>query len=287
MTIYNISIITSTGFPFFHKEIKKSPDGIKLFQRFFDFTEILNNSFSPGVETAFELNAGLISALFGFAKNLNKQLKVLEFKSSNRESTNEILQNKRNYKGDALITVQTETYLLHKAIKEKINLIYNLIIQNKIPLENSEILTEEEEEKIIDILLDNSARNKIYSKQIQIEIQAEKYLKEMEQYGLFNIVITSSDLSPIAIFGSKYTFKDIEIILRNLGEITEIEPFEWIFRQSFYKKDLAWVYLVNSGIGLSIEGLFEPFYYLLLTNFDSYLGEFPRTLTDCFNDIIS
>ncbi len=39
MTIYNISIITSTGFPYYEKKIKNLPKGIKLFQRFFDFTE--------------------------------------------------------------------------------------------------------------------------------------------------------------------------------------------------------------------------------------------------------
>ena len=68
MTIYNLSIITSTGFPYYHKDIKKLPDGIKLYQRFFDFTEIIDKPINPH-DASFELNAGLVSALFGFAKN--------------------------------------------------------------------------------------------------------------------------------------------------------------------------------------------------------------------------
>ena len=108
----------------------------------------------------------------------------------------------------------------------------------------------------------------------------------MGRYGLFNIVITSFDLSPIAVFGDKHTINDIELILRNLGEIPEIEPLEWKFRQSFYKEDQAWVYLINSSIGVTVEGLFEPYFYLLFTSSDSYLGEFPAKLANSFNNIL-
>ena len=287
MTIYNISIITSTGYPYYYKDIKKDlPKGIKLYQRFFDFTENLvcdENEFST---PPFELIAGLSSALFGFAKNLDKEIKTLEFKSLTRESGEKILEEKKRYKGDALITTQTETYLLHKSVREKIELIYKLIVAGKIPLENSDVLNEDEENKIIDILKDSASRNRVYKNQVEIQIQADKFLEDMERYGLFNIVITTFDLSPIAVYGDKYTFNDIELILRNLGEIPEIEPLEWKFRQSFYKNDQAWVYLINSSIGISVEGLFEPYFYLLFTRADSYLGEFPAKLTNLFNNIL-
>ena len=93
-------------------------------------------------------------------------------------------------------------------------------------------------------------------------------------------------LSPIAVFGDKYTINDIEIILRNLGEIPQIDPLEWKFRQSFYKENQIWVYLINSSVGVTVEGLFEPYFYLLFTASDSYLGEFPGKLTNEFNDIL-
>lgn len=285
MTIYNISIITSTGFPYYHKDIKKLPDGIKLYQRFFDFTEIVDKPINPH-DACFELNAGLVSALFGFAKNLDKEIKTLEFKSLTRENGEKALDEKKEYKGDALITAQTETYLLHKSVKEKVDFIYNSIISHKIPLEDSEMINEDEEKKIIDILIDTDARNRVYDNQIEIQLLAAKFLEEMERYGLFNIIITSFDLSPIAIFGDKYTFQDIEIILRNLGDIPEIDAFEWKHRQGFYEGTQVWVYLINSGIGVSVENLFEPYFYLLITGPESYLAEFPAKLTREFNQIL-
>ena len=286
MTIYNISVITSTGYPYYHKEIKATPKGVKLYQRFFDFTESLIISQDPTCLPSFELNAGLISALFGFAKNLDKEITTLEFKSLTPESGEAILEEKKRYKGDALITAQTETYLLHKSVKDKVNLIYNLIISDKIPFEDADTINDDEEKKITDILTDDSARARVYDNQMKLHLQADKYLNEMERYGLFNIVVTSFDLSPIAVFGDKYTINDIEIILRNLGEIPDIQPLEWKFRQSFYKENQAWVYLINSNTGVTVEGLFEPYFYLLFTGSDSYLGEFPGKLTNEFNSIL-
>jgi len=286
MTIYNISIITSTGFPYYYKEIKATPKNIKLYQRFFDFTESFVSDENEFSTPPFELIAGLSSALFGFAKNLDKEIKTLEFKSLTRESGEKILEEKKKYKGDALITAQTETYLLHKSVREKIELIYKLIVAGKIPLENQETINEDEEKKIIDILTNEAARSRVYENQVEIQIHADKFLDEMERYGLFNIVITSFDLSPIAIFGDKYTFNDIEIILRNLGEIPQIDPLEWKFRQSFYKEDQAWVYLINSSVGVTVENLFEPYFYLLFTSSESYLGEFPAKLANDFNNIL-
>lgn len=285
MTIYSISIITSTGFPYYHKDIRDLPDGIKLYQRFFDFTENTNIPYNPS-DTAFELNAGLVSALFGFAKNLNKEIRTLEFKSLNRENDEKFLEEKKKYKGLALITAQTETYLLHKSVKEKIDLIYNSIISHKIPLDSAEIINEDEEKKIIDILTDTSARNRVYDNQKDIQILANKLLTETGKYGLFNIVITSFDLSPITVLGEKYTFKEIEVILRNMGDIPNIRPMEWEYRQSFYKDNQVWVYLINSAIGVTVDGLFEPYFYLLFTDFESYLGEFPGKLATSFNYIL-
>jgi hypothetical protein len=45
--------------------------------------------------------------------------------------------------------------------------------------------------------------------------------------------------------------------------------------------------LINSGIGIKVKGLFESYYYLLITEPNSYLGEFPKKLTVEFNDILS
>jgi hypothetical protein len=39
MTFYEFSIITNTGFPYFHLNVKDPPKNVKLFLRFFDFSE--------------------------------------------------------------------------------------------------------------------------------------------------------------------------------------------------------------------------------------------------------
>ena len=288
MTIYSISIITSTGFPYYHKKFKNLPEGIKLYQRFFDFTEELyreHDLLDP--TSSFELNAGLISALFEFAKNIDKKILTLEFKSL-KKNTNleEGAQEIRKYQGDALITMQTETYLLHKSIKQKINLLYNTIISPKIPLETAYSITNEEEKIISDILTDNKAKEHVLKNQKELKNLSKSLLDEMGKYGLYNIVITSFDLSPLIVLGDKFTLEDIEVILRNLGDIPDIDPLEWKFRQSFYKDGQIWVYLINSGVGITEEGLFEPYFYLLFAASESYFGDFPGKLTAKFNTIL-
>ncbi len=231
----------------------------------------------------FELNAGLISALFEFAKNMDKKIKTLEFKSF--KDNNRQREDEKKYKGKVLITTQTETYLLHKSIREKINLIYNTIISSKIPLESADKINNKEKQGIIEILTDAAARTRVLNNQSEIRVLANNFLEEMGKYGLYSIVITSFDLSPIIVFG-KYSFKDIEIILRNIGEIPGIDPMEWKYRQSFYNKNQVWVYIINSSIGVTVESLFEPYFYLLFADAQSYLGEFPLKLTTRFNLVL-
>ncbi len=288
MTIYNISIITSTGFPYFHKKLKNLPEGIKLYQRFFDFTEERyrdHDLLDP--TSSFELNAGLVSALFEFAKNIDKKILTLEFKSLKQSNKpQQSSQEAKKYTGDALITMQTETYLLHKSIKQKINLVYNIIISSKIPLETAYSISNEEEQKITEILTDLKAKNHVLKNQNELEKLSNSLIDEMSKYGLYNIVITSFDLSPIIVLGDKFSFEDIEGILRNLREIPDIDPMEWKFRQSFYKDSQIWVYIINSGVGVTVEGMFEPYFYLLFAASESYFGDFPGKLTVKFNGII-
>ncbi len=287
MTIYNISVITSTGYPFFYKKIRNLPEGINLFQRFFDFTEDLDRSHEPLDHiSSFELNAGLISALFEFAKNIDKKIITLEFKSLNGNNNKIPTSQKKKYKGDALITAQTETYLLHKSVKQKIKLIYNSIISSKIPLETAEIISDDEDKRIMDILNDQKARNKVKKNQKKLKNLANRYIEDTGRYGLYNVVITSFDLSPIIVIGEKYSFEEIEVILRNIGEIPHINPMKWKLRQSFINEKQVWIFLVNSGVGVTIEGLFEPYFYLLITDLKADLGESYNALTRELNLIL-
>ncbi len=282
MTFYELSVITNTGFPYYNLKLKSPPSGVNLYLRFFDFCH--SNS-DPNINldpiSLFELNAGLVSALYEFARSIDKKIENLEFKANKKGASN-----KTNYKGDVIITTQTEPYLLHKSVREKIKLIYNSVISPKIPLDSALEILQNEEDKILDILTDSEARNRIKKHKKEINQLANDFLTEMNSYGLHGICITCFDLSPITVYGKKYSLNDVEAILRKIGVIPEILPLEWIYRQSYISDEQIWVYLIKSGVGPTIHGLFEPYFYLLFADPQSYLGEFPGKLAAKFNQVL-
>ena len=284
MTFYELSVITNTGYPYYNLKLKSPSNGVSLFLRFFDFTHSTSEKIAKlDPVSLFELNAGLVSALFEFARNIDKKIEILEYKSSKKDV---VKNNSRNYEGDVLITTQTEPYLLHKSVKEKIKLIYDTVIATKIPLDSALEMLQNEEDKIIEILTDSEARNRIKTHENEIDRLANGFLNEMNSYGLHGICITSFDLSPITVYGNKYSLNDVDAILRNIGIFPNIIPLEWIYRQSYISDVQIWVYIIKSGVGPTINGLFEPYFYLLFADPQSYLGEFPGKLTTKFNQVL-
>ena len=284
VTIYKFSVITSYGFPYYHLVLKDIPKGIKLYLRFFDFSKVdLEHEDNFDQANSFELHAGLVSALFKFAHSMNKNIKLLEF-----DSSNEIMEKRESkYSGNVLITAQTERYLFHKSVYEKVKLIYKAIINDKIPLSSSMEILPAEEQIIIDILTDAEARNLVKHHKSKINRMGNDFLIHLKNYGLNGICITSFDLSPIIVLSKKYSLEDVHEILRNIRNIPEISPLNWIYRQSTYGNEQLWVYIYKSDVGPSIDGLFEPYFYLLFCNPHSYLGENPGIIGSEFNKILS
>ena len=289
MTIYELSIISTTGFPYFNITIKDIPEGVKLFLRFFDFSKNLPTIQEQlDQQSKFDLTAGLISALFEFARNINKKIEILEFKSKIEKQTAKNIDKEKKIRGDVLITAQSETFLLHKSVREKIKLIYTNFINTKIPLDSADHIHRSEENKITDILTDSDARKIISKHQNEIKHLANDFLSEMKKYGLWGICITSFDLSPIVSFGKKYSLENVYHILRHIGYIPEIPPLEWIYRLSFFSEESIQVCIIKSDVGPTVENiLFEPYFYLLFADPQSYFGEFPAKLTSAFNKILS
>ena len=284
MTFYEFSVITNTGFPYYNLILNTPPNGVKLNLRFFDFTQ---QNLEPLTKldpvSSFELNAGLVSALFEFARNIDKKIEILEFKSSKKKPGNP---DNNQYEGDVLITTQSESYLLQKSVKAKIKIIYKLVIADKIPLDSALELLQNEEDKIIEILTDKEARNRVDTQKKAISSLADDFLEEMSSYGLKGICITSFDLSPIMSFGTLFSLANIDAILRNISVFPNISTLEWIYRQSYFSNEQLWVYIVKSGVGPTIDGLFEPYFYLLFADPQSYLGEFPGKLASMFDQIL-
>ncbi len=288
MTIYEFSIISTTGFPYYNKIIKPVPEGVKVFLRFFDFSSdksIIHDQLDP--ESKFDLTAGLISALFEFARNIDKKIIRLEFKAKESGNSPKKLQEKDQIKGDVLVTAQTESFLLHNSVREKVRLIYNNFINAKIPLDSADSIIENEENMIIDILTDSKARKTIADHESDVNHTANDFLSEMKDYGLWGICITSFDLSPIVAYGKKYSLKHVNEILRHINYIPEMDPLEWIYRQSIFSNEQIQVCFIKSGIGPTVEDtLFEPYFYLLFADPQSYFAEFPAKLTAAFNSIL-
>jgi hypothetical protein len=290
MTIYELSIISSTGFPYYNKKIKPVPKGVQVHLRFFDFSEQAEKDFEDESYLEFDLKAGLISALFEFARNIDKKIEVLEFRPKAEEEINQRPVRERiKYKGDVLMTVTTEKYLHHDQIRRKIELIYENFISPKIPLDSAYEVLHNEENSLLDILTDKKAKNHLSRYEKTLKKIAKKYIDEMNRYGLKGIVCCGFDLSPIICFSehNQYHLEDIDEILRGVGNIPEIEALNWKYRQSTYNNKPLWVFIINSGIGVSVEGLYENYYYLLLTEPDAYMGEFPRKLANEFNNILT
>jgi hypothetical protein len=265
-------------------KVEDAPAGIKQYLRFFDFTkEDLKAQTDFEIADSFELNAGLVSALFKFARAMSKNINILEF-NSNDQNNHQI--DKKDYSGDVLVTCQTESYLFHKSVYAKIELIYDTLLSYKVPLETAIEILPVQEEKIYNILTDFEARSRVTHHKSQIRKLGSEFLKEMKHYGLHDICITSFDLSPIMILGKKYTLDDVHGILRNIGNIPEIPPLNWVYRQSTFNDEEIWVYIYKSDIGPSVEGLFEPYLYLLICDFNSYLGELPEILGNKLNKIL-
>ena len=288
MTIYEFNVISTTGFPYFSTQIVPIPEGAKIFLRFFDFSQDKVSVHEQiDLTSKFDLTAGLISALYEFARNIDKKIEVLEFKPKKEKKYSEVNKNKPKYIGDVLITTQTEPFLLHNSVHQKIKLIYKKIISSKIPLDSAREILKSEKDKIIEILTDEEAKKIVSKQKNKIKESANDYLIEMKDYGLVGICITSFDLSPISVFGKKYSLEKTNQILRHIGFIPEITPLEWIYRQSFLVNEQIQVCIIKSSIGPTIEDeLFEPYFYLLFADPLSYFGEFPQKLTSSFNNIL-
>jgi hypothetical protein len=288
MTIYELSIISTTGFPYFNTIINPVPEGVKVFLRFFDFSKSTNTVQDQlDLDSKFDLTAGLISALFEFARNIDKKIEVLEFKPKREKNETKSKAKKMKFQGDVLITAQTESFLLHKSVREKVKLIYNNYIHSKIPLDSADSVYNNEENKMIDILTDSKAKQEISKNQSNIKRIADDFLSEMKDYGLWGICITSFDLSPLVAYGKKYSLENVYHILRHIGYIPEIPPLDWIYRQSFFSDEQIQVCIIKSDVGPTVEDiLFEPYFYLLFADPQSYFGEFPAKLTSAFNKIL-
>lgn len=293
MTIYTFSVITCSGYPFYFKELIKPPKNIDLHLRFFDLSNM--ESQNENFDKSFELFAGLISALFEFARLLNQDIELLKFKNYKESEKHPYGSEPRIIRNplypieipagtDVLINCQNERFLNPIAIEAKIHMIFHNIISKKLPLGPDKFITKEDEKYIIRILTDQKAKARLKDKYTELKDEILKILKNYLNYGLQAVVITSFDYTPLLSFN--ITDEDLYFLLRNIGKLPDVQTYKWKYRMGYIKNKPVHLYIVNSGSGIMDENVFMPFYYLLICKPDAIMGETPQIIYEKLNKIL-
>ncbi|MHA1733276.1 MAG: hypothetical protein ACTSU5_15115 [Promethearchaeota archaeon] len=291
MTIYDFSVISTTGYPFYYLKLSEEPEDTDLRLLFFHYHR---EDFRPGVkpESTFELNAGLISALYEFAKLLDQPIDFLQFKKVTvevRESKDKLDSgNSSEFDPESdigtIITTRCDVYNRQQNVKEKVDLIFEKFFRDKHPLGPDKELSTADKEKIRGILANDLAKARIRENEGELDQKSEEFLSEMRAYGLIGLLVCAFDMSILRVWGLQQ--EDAETILRNLGEIPHVDTYNWKYRQSKFRDTRVWAFIVNSGCGVEVEGHFQHFHYFLISQPGSFLGEVPAKLYQMYNDIL-
>ncbi|MHA1341129.1 MAG: hypothetical protein ACTSRZ_14135 [Promethearchaeota archaeon] len=289
--IYTFSIINSTGFPFYFKKLYDIPASVDLHLRFYDYC---NKEYVDEYIEGFELFAGLISALSEFSRLLGQRLELLKFKAfkhENQQNPNSSLKIENLYYSidvpfgsDVIVNCQNERFLNITALEAKMNLIYDKIIRDKIPLGPDKFISKSEEEFIGEILDNFHAKEKIYKVEEQLKNEIENLIKSYNSYGLQAIAIMSFDCCILKSYNINENL--LYSLLRFVGKLPELEVYNWEVEIAKMKDKKYNLYLINSGAGVKVENIFMPYYYLLICEGDSYLGEIPQKIYEKLNNII-
>lgn len=290
---FSLSLITSTGYPFYYKKISDEPANTDLVMRFFSYvSETLQKLEKP--DQAFELQAGLVSALFEFAKLLDHPIELLRFKTAPKENTLGWEEDHENRKilvpvdvpanSDVLITTRTEIFLNADNYEAKINLIYNNVLKKHLPLGPEKRITDADENFILRLMKDLDARERITKHKQLLDEKCAVLMNDYKSYGLQGLIIASFDANPLETYG--FNLEQSRQLLREVGIIPRVKDCQWVFRTTRLEKQERGLFIINSGCGITLENVFMPFYYILVTSEAAFLGDSPTTIYQMLNAIL-
>ena len=297
MTIYAVSLISTTGYPFANKQLKEEPTEIPLKLLFYEYggKSKWNDKTVFDENTAFELNAGLIAALSEFARLLRRPITGLLFKYAgqselpdNYKPESIVMDNFSENDIGTIITVRCDIYNHYLEVKKKVDLIFENYVKKYTPFGPDKIFERESLNNIIRILSDQAAKEKLLKYADQIRNSSLNFIEEMNSYGVESIMITSCDFTPLVTFGD-LSLAEGEEMLRNLGDVPLVDTFDWKYRQSRFMRGTTekrvWTFIINSGAGVTVDGQFQPYYYMLICAPGSFLGEVPQRYYSLINKI--
>lgn len=281
--IYGISIITTTGYPYYNKDYAIEPRNTMLKNLFFNYSKIRTQSTQ---ETEFDLIAGLVSALFNFSFAQNRTIDELIYSRPEFE-VEDLLDGETTMDTTVgtLITVRCESYSIKTAVKRKLDYIHEKMIAALEPLNEKTNLAPSEEKLIHEILLSVPSKQLIRGHSKDLDTYLKKFIATNQTYGIRAVAITSSDLTILKTVG--ITDENFQKVLRAV-ECPEVEPLTWKFRQAWAENNEGvTLVFINSAYNVTTETLQEPIYYLLLCDAYSALGDLPRSLFMDLNNILA
>ncbi len=200
------------------------------------------------------LTSGFITALTMFAKEYDMELGHIKFRQdvSDIYGVNMIIQKKGIY----LILCFVEPYVYHEVVKEKIEWIYERILQKyEKTVANGQMIQLKDSEKVYigDILQDLYIKAILTANKDQLDSKLGKFF--LEHVGLYGVSINSFDNSILYFSGiAEETFK---LYLNNMGRRSSIiEDFEVIDSYiSIPEYQAMRVYAVNPGVKFEIQDI--------------------------------
>ncbi|HMF33066.1 MAG TPA: hypothetical protein VKK79_16700 [Candidatus Lokiarchaeia archaeon] len=294
--IYSIALISTTGYPFYQGNLTLEPVDIDLKLYFFEYGRNLAKEETVCIDeiTSFELNAGLISALCEFARLLKRPITGLLFKYTgqpvNNQCEDDVTSSKLTENDIGTIaSVRCDSYNNLAEVKKKVDIVWDHYVQKYAPFGPDKNFDPEDAVKIKDILNDRDAKEKLNTCYEDIRNASENFLEEMHSYGVESIIITTHDFSPVYTFGD-LTIDEAGETLRNIGEVPVVGTYDWNYRfTSFVRgKEIKrfWNFIINSGAGVTVEGLFMPYYYMLLCQPGASVAEVPQRYYTLINKFL-
>ena len=278
---YNIRIQSVSGIPHFSKDFEVYPKNTSLKMRIYDYVSSKDTYEEPRPDQKFELEAGLVSALYEFSKRVGLPIQSLKYRApkNNAIQINEDVELPEG--SDILITARSEKYLNNANYQRKITNIFKSIVKNKLPSKFVMEFTREDEDYIHQMLTDQPAIRLLEDNKRKLKNCFKKILANYSSYGLESLAICSFDGNPLITYNAEK--EEIQEILRGLGEIPQVKPTQWKYRLVGDKS----LYIINSGVGPKISDIDMPFYYILITNEMSMLGDSPTTIYTQLNKVLN
>ena len=251
-----------------------------------------------GFESADQmLQAGFMTAILSFAKNLKNKVGFIRFLPEQDEDSEHLHQ---SYGIDAMISLRKEIifilflepYIFKKHIELKIDWIYEMIVKNyENQIEKGERIefTNQEEKLIENILFDSLGRKFINKRRKKIEKKINKLLiKKFSHENIRGIAICSFDNS--ILFSYLIDEKELQIYLNNMGLITKIKEWDTQYKPIWLtNKSPILVSVVNSAMKVPIipdidkSKLRIPYFYYLISDQDASLGPLTEKLLFTLN----